>query len=144
MGDFKLAGRYEGGSARTSRNSEKTGSRINTDEPIKTPQGKKHCYYVSGNITGFLNIVSCFISDTYQDLESSGFPAQITWQLVTKLVYQVFAGDLDEVRSFMRISHDTRDHLTLASCTMWAIFKTNKAMKTFQLQGLANHPSVVD
>eukprot|EP00957_Ditylum_brightwellii_P200626 15293839-Ditylum_brightwellii.AAC.1 len=37
---------------------------------------------------GFLNTVSNYISDTYQDLSSSDFPAQITWQLVSKLVYQ--------------------------------------------------------
>jgi len=56
---------------------------------------------------------------------------------------QVFAGDLDEVRSFMRISHGNKDHLTLASRTMWAIFKCNKVTKPFQLQGLANHPSIM-
>eukprot|EP00957_Ditylum_brightwellii_P172836 13157671-Ditylum_brightwellii.AAC.1 len=30
---------------------------------------------------GFLNVVSNFITDTYRDLEVSGFPSQITWQL---------------------------------------------------------------
>eukprot|EP00957_Ditylum_brightwellii_P168842 12851689-Ditylum_brightwellii.AAC.1 len=45
---------------------------------------------------GFLNVVSNFITDKYRDLDVSGFPSQITWQLVSKLVYQVFAGDLDE------------------------------------------------
>eukprot|EP00957_Ditylum_brightwellii_P070359 5345235-Ditylum_brightwellii.AAC.1 len=75
---------------------------------------------------GFLNTVGNYISDTCKDLSSSGFPAQITWQLVSKLVYQVFAGDLDEVCSFMRISHRNHDHFTLASQSIWAIFKTNK------------------
>eukprot|EP00957_Ditylum_brightwellii_P206436 15348412-Ditylum_brightwellii.AAC.1 len=77
---------------------------------------------------GFLNMVSNFISNMYWNLSMSGFLAAITWQLVSKLVYQVFAGDLDEVRSFVRISHRNRDHLTLASCTVWAIFKSNKVM----------------
>eukprot|EP00957_Ditylum_brightwellii_P081772 6221512-Ditylum_brightwellii.AAC.1 len=36
----------------------------------------------------FLNLASTFISDTYWDLEVLGFPPQITWQLITKLVYQ--------------------------------------------------------
>eukprot|EP00957_Ditylum_brightwellii_P017188 1295680-Ditylum_brightwellii.AAC.1 len=34
---------------------------------------------------GFLNTTSNFITDTYRDLEVAGFPAQITWQLVSKL-----------------------------------------------------------
>eukprot|EP00957_Ditylum_brightwellii_P185973 14158878-Ditylum_brightwellii.AAC.1 len=55
-----------------------------------------------------------------------GFPKEITWRLVTKLVYQVFDGDLDKVRSFMRISHGNRDHQSLAARTMWAIFKCSK------------------
>eukprot|EP00957_Ditylum_brightwellii_P031729 2406357-Ditylum_brightwellii.AAC.1 len=75
---------------------------------------------------GFLGLVNNFISNTYRDLESLEFPADITGQLVSKLIYQVFAGDLDKVRSFMRISHGTCDHLTLASKCTWAVFKTNK------------------
>eukprot|EP00957_Ditylum_brightwellii_P177671 13533190-Ditylum_brightwellii.AAC.1 len=63
---------------------------------------------------GFVSTMSNSISDMYRDLESSGFLAAVTWQLVTKLVFKVFAGDLDKVRSFMRISHGTRDHVTLA------------------------------
>eukprot|EP00957_Ditylum_brightwellii_P025395 1920832-Ditylum_brightwellii.AAC.2 len=53
----------------------------------------------------------------------------ITWQLVSKLVYQIVAYDVDEVQSFMRISHDTQDHFTLASHCIWAVFQTNKIMK---------------
>eukprot|EP00957_Ditylum_brightwellii_P182691 13915467-Ditylum_brightwellii.AAC.1 len=52
----------------------------------------------------FLNTISTYISDTYQDLSSPGFPSQITWLLVAKLIYQVFAGDLEEVLS-RTISH---------------------------------------
>eukprot|EP00957_Ditylum_brightwellii_P027228 2058626-Ditylum_brightwellii.AAC.1 len=74
----------------------------------------------------FLSLTCNFISITYRDLEVSGFPSQITWQLVTKLVYQVFAGDLDDQRGFMQILHGTQDHLALTSRTIWAIFKTNK------------------
>eukprot|EP00957_Ditylum_brightwellii_P057919 4391063-Ditylum_brightwellii.AAC.1 len=37
---------------------------------------------------GFLSTVNNFISDTYRDLDSSGFPSATTWQLATKLVYQ--------------------------------------------------------
>eukprot|EP00957_Ditylum_brightwellii_P070221 5334808-Ditylum_brightwellii.AAC.1 len=43
----------------------------------------------------------------------------------------------------MHISHENRDHLTLASRCAWPLFKTNKIMNVFQLQGIANHPSVV-
>eukprot|EP00957_Ditylum_brightwellii_P116017 8850887-Ditylum_brightwellii.AAC.1 len=91
----------------------------------------------------FLNLTCNFISDTYCNLEVLGFPLKITWQLVTNLVYQVFAGDLDDARGFMRIVHGTRDHLMLASRTIWAVFKTNKVMKAIQLQGLSHHPLVV-
>eukprot|EP00957_Ditylum_brightwellii_P201693 15326783-Ditylum_brightwellii.AAC.1 len=50
----------------------------------------------------------------------------ITLQLATKLIYQVFTGDLDEVHSFMQINHGTCNHVTLASRATWAIFKANK------------------
>eukprot|EP00957_Ditylum_brightwellii_P198724 15146701-Ditylum_brightwellii.AAC.1 len=98
---------------------------------------------MSGKVTGFLSTVNNFISDTYHDLDSSGFPSAIPWQLVNKLVYQVFACDLDKVRSFMRISHGTRDCPTLASRSIWAIICTNMLMKAFQLQELANYPLIV-
>eukprot|EP00957_Ditylum_brightwellii_P143799 10957377-Ditylum_brightwellii.AAC.1 len=94
-------------------------------------------------LIGFLHTASNFICDTNCDLEVAGFPLNITWQLVSKLVYQVSARDLDEVRSFMQISHGSCNHLTLASRSAWAVFKTIKAMKLFQLHGIQNHPSVV-
>eukprot|EP00957_Ditylum_brightwellii_P175772 13384637-Ditylum_brightwellii.AAC.1 len=43
----------------------------------------------------------------------------------------------------MQISHGTCDHLTLASRCIWAVFKTNKVMKSSQLKGLTNHGSVI-
>eukprot|EP00957_Ditylum_brightwellii_P020750 1564425-Ditylum_brightwellii.AAC.1 len=48
--------------------------------------------------------------------------------------YQVFARELDEVQSLMQASHGTHEHLILVSRCIWAVFKTNKIMKTFQLQ----------
>eukprot|EP00957_Ditylum_brightwellii_P163543 12451800-Ditylum_brightwellii.AAC.1 len=114
--------------------------RMNLNRHLKARAVAVSCLETS---LGFLGMVNNFISNTYRDLESSGFPADITWQLVSKLIYKVFAGDLDKVQSFMRISHVTHDHLTLASRCIWAVFKTNKVMKTFQLQGLANHSSVL-
>eukprot|EP00957_Ditylum_brightwellii_P086483 6580536-Ditylum_brightwellii.AAC.2 len=55
---------------------------------------------------------------------------------MTKLVYQVFVGDLDEVHSFMQISHGTRDHAKLTAQCVWAVFKMDK--ETQKLGGLRN------
>eukprot|EP00957_Ditylum_brightwellii_P068713 5216348-Ditylum_brightwellii.AAC.1 len=62
---------------------------------------------------GFVSTLSNFMSDAYHNLESSGFLVAITWQLVTELAYQMFASNFDKVT------------------------------KPFQLQGLANHHSVI-
>eukprot|EP00957_Ditylum_brightwellii_P105822 8070072-Ditylum_brightwellii.AAC.1 len=94
-------------------------------------------------LIGFLHTVSNFICDTYRDLEATGFPLNITWQLVSKLVYHVFAGDLNEVRSFMQISHGSCNHLTFAFRSAWAVFKINKVMEQFQLHMIQNHLLIV-
>eukprot|EP00957_Ditylum_brightwellii_P114499 8730491-Ditylum_brightwellii.AAC.1 len=93
--------------------------------------------------SGFVHTVSNFIRDTYHDLEVVGFPKHITWQLVSKLVYQVFAGDLDKVRGFMRVGYGACNPSTLVARSLWAIFKSIKVMKLFQLNSIANHPSIV-
>eukprot|EP00957_Ditylum_brightwellii_P169390 12892439-Ditylum_brightwellii.AAC.1 len=92
---------------------------------------------------GVLGLLNSFISNTYRDLESLGFQADITWQLVSKLIYQLLARDLDKVWISMNISCGTCYHLTLASRCIWVVFKTNKVITTFQLQGLANISSVL-
>lgn len=56
-----------------------------------------------------------FISDTYRDLELSGFPEQSSWLLVTKLVVRIFGTDLDKVRSFIRGKMDVYSHIEVAT-----------------------------
>eukprot|EP00957_Ditylum_brightwellii_P001071 84979-Ditylum_brightwellii.AAC.1 len=43
----------------------------------------------------------------------------------------------------MQISHRPWGHITLALRATWTIFKANKVMKNFQMQGISNHPSMV-
>ena len=66
----------------------------------------------------FIIDLSRFISKTHRDLELSGFPAGVSWLLVTKLVVRIFGTDLDRVRSFMRGKMDTLDHTTGNRCFM--------------------------
>lgn len=58
----------------------------------------------------FVIDLSRFISDTYNDLSLSGFPAKSSWLLVTKLVVRIFGTDLDRVRAYMRGKMDTMNH----------------------------------
>eukprot|EP00957_Ditylum_brightwellii_P173048 13174893-Ditylum_brightwellii.AAC.1 len=61
------------------------------------------------NSLGFLETIINLIGETYWNLEAAGFPGDITWQHVSKLVNQIFGGGLDEVRSFMHIGHGARN-----------------------------------
>ena len=86
--------------------------------------------------------LSRFISDTYSDLELSGFPVKASWLLVTKLVVRIFGTDLDRVRSFMRGKMDTMDHTQLATDSLWATLRTLAVMQEYQKHGIENYPAI--
>ena len=90
----------------------------------------------------FLNTLISWVSETNQRLTSHGYSADLSWKLITQVLYHVFTSDLDKARNFVRDGVDTSNTATLHGSILWGIFKTHEAMQTYMNHGFGAHPAV--
>ena len=90
----------------------------------------------------FINTLMSWVTDTHQRLTSHGYSSELSWQLVTQVLYHVFTGDLDKSRNFVRDGANTSNSQMLHSSVLWGIFKTHEAMQSYMLHGFSAHPAV--
>ena len=90
----------------------------------------------------FLNTLISWISDTNLRLTSHGDSKDLSWKLITQVIYHIFTGDLDKSRNFVRDSVDTSNTMALHSAILWGIFKTHEAMQSYMSFGIGAHPGV--
>ena len=90
----------------------------------------------------FVNILSGYISDTHGRLTAHGYSDDLSWQLVTQVVYHVFARDLDSARNFVRDGSNTSNPELLHGSVLWGIFRTHHAMAKYMRHGFGSHPAV--
>ena len=90
----------------------------------------------------FINSLIGWVSDTYLRLTSHGYSSDLSWQLLTQVLYHVFTGDLDKARNFVRDGVDTKNTSQLHGSILWGLFKTHEAMQTYMHHGFGAHPAV--
>ena len=90
----------------------------------------------------FINTLSSWISDTHLRLTTHGYSSDLSWQLVTQVIYHVFTSDLDKARNFVRDGADTSNPQMLHGSILRGIFRTHQAMDEYMQYGFGSHPSV--
>ena len=90
----------------------------------------------------FIESVNTFINDTDSRLVDAGFNPELSWDLVTKLVYRVFAVDCHDVRAQVKEFLDPTQHRAMALGCLWGTFATHMVMREYCKHGLENHPSI--
>ena len=106
------------------------------------PVGRSLAVACLNSTISFVNILSTWITDTHSKLTSHGYSVELSWQLVTQVVYHVFSRDLDKARNFMRDSIDTSNTELLHGSVLWAVFKTHQVMDEYMRRGFGTHPSI--
>ena len=90
----------------------------------------------------FINSLSSWISDTHFRLTSHGYADELSWQLITQVIYHIFTNDLDQARNFVRDVADTSDPESLHVSVLWGVFSTHVAMEKYMRNGFSAHPTV--
>ena len=83
-----------------------------------------------------------WISETNSRLTSHGYSKDLSWKLITQVLYHVFTGDLDKARNFVRDGVDTSHTASLYGSVLWGVFKTQMAMQNYMDHGFGAHPAV--
>ena len=83
-----------------------------------------------------------WITDTHSQLTSHGYSTELSWELVTQVVYHVFTTDLDKSRNFVRDGVDTSNPQLLHGSILWGLFRTHQAMDVYTQHGFSAHPAV--
>jgi hypothetical protein len=95
-----------------------------------------------GYSISFIEALITFMSDTYTRLHNSGFTEKSSWELVSKLVYRIFAKDCHAVRSRVAEHLDATQRKPMAVGVMWATLATHQVLKEYMTHGIENHPSI--
>ena len=91
----------------------------------------------------FLTSLIAFMSTTHNNLVTAGYPEESAWNLVTKLVYRLFATDCyHDKRGVATELMDSNDHRTMAIGILWATFATHQVMKSYLKYSFSDHPSI--
>ena len=97
---------------------------------------------LSDSVT-FITTLSSYISGTQIELTSAGFPEDDAWNLVSKLVYRIFATDCyHDKRGVATELLDAADHRSMATGILWATFATHGIMREYLKYSFADHPSI--
>ena len=95
-----------------------------------------------GYSISFIEALVTFMSDTYTRLHNSGFTQKSSWELVSKLVYRIFAKDCHAVRSRVAEHLDATQRKPMAVGVLWATLATHQVLKEYMTHGIENHPSI--
>ena len=91
----------------------------------------------------FLTSLSSFISNTFLHLTEAGYPEEEAWNLVSKLVYRMFATDCyHDKRGIATEMLDSDDHRSMAISILWATFATHQVMREYMKYTFSDHPSI--
>ena len=91
----------------------------------------------------FLTTLSSFISSTHHTLTVAGYPEDDAWQLVSKLIYRVFATDCyHDKRGIATEMLDSADHRSMTIGILWATFSTHHVMREYMRYSFADHPNI--
>ena len=91
----------------------------------------------------FITSLSAFISTTHLNLTTVGYPDDDAWNLVSKLVYRLFATDcFHDKRGVATEMLDSGDHRSMAVGILWATFATHHVMREYMRYSFFDHPSV--
>ena len=86
--------------------------------------------------------LSSYMSDTHSQLVEHGYNADLSWQVVTQVVHNMFTMDMDKERSFVRERLDTKSAKRASIAMIWGVLKTHAVMSEYTKRGIGNHPSV--
>jgi len=113
--------------------------RLGHNFPVATNLARE---LLSDTVT-FITAMMAFISNTFQKLVNAGYPTTSAWDLVSKLVYRMFATDcFHEKRGIATEMLDADDHRSLAVGILWATFGTHMVMRDYLKHDFADHPSI--
>ena len=91
----------------------------------------------------FLTALLSFISTTFLNLTDAGYPEDDAWNLVSKLVYRMFATDCyHDKRGIATELLDSDNHRSMAIGILWATFATHQIMREYMRHAFADHPSI--